>query len=301
MPVRLSNQFRLHFIVFLWGFTGVLGALISLEALQLVFYRMGFAIVALWIWAFFRKKDVRVTPIQLGKYLLAGGIIAIHWVTFFHAIKISNVSVTLACMSSAAVFVSILEPIFYRRKLRLQEILLSLLGVAGLFLIFQFEGDYREGILVALFSAFLAALFSTLNGKFVQNDKAEKISIYELSGGWLLLTLFLAATGELNSGLPSLVGLDILWLLILGTICTAYAFIVSVDVMKELSPFTVTLTINLEPVYGIILALLVFKQEESMTAYFYFGTLIILASVVLNGILKKRGERGKLKFSQDKE
>jgi drug/metabolite transporter (DMT)-like permease len=283
-----SNQLRLHFIVFLWGFTGILGALISLDAFELVFYRMGLAILTLWIWAFWRKKEVRVNPKQLGYYLMAGAVIAVHWVTFFHAIKVSNVSITLSCMSTVAVFVSILEPILYKRPFKLQEILLALLGVAGLVLIFGFESEYRIGIITAVTSAFLAAVFSTVNGLLVRNDSAVKISMYELSGGWLVMVIYLAITGAFQNGLPTLVGLDLLWLMILGTVCTAYAFIVSVDVMRELSPFTVVLTINLEPVYGIILALLIFGSDETMSPFFYLGTLIILVSVVLNGLLNRR-------------
>jgi drug/metabolite transporter (DMT)-like permease len=265
-----------------------LGALISLDAFELVFYRMGLAILTLWIWAFWRKKEVRVNPKQLGYYLMAGAVIAVHWVTFFHAIKVSNVSITLSCMSTVAVFVSILEPILYKRPFKLQEILLALLGVAGLVLIFGFESEYRIGIITAVTSAFLAAVFSTVNGLLVRNDSAVKISMYELSGGWLVMVIYLAITGAFQNGLPTLVGLDLLWLMILGTVCTAYAFIVSVDVMRELSPFTVVLTINLEPVYGIILALLIFGSDETMSPFFYLGTLIILVSVVLNGLLNRR-------------
>ncbi len=288
MPVRPNNLMRLHFIVFLWGFTGILGALISLEALELVFYRMGLAAAILWVWAFWKKKELRIGFTQLSMYLLTGAVIAVHWVTFFHAIKVSNVSVTLACLSSVAVFVSLIEPLVYKRRVRMQEILLSLLGVLGLFLIFQFEGDHREGILYALISAFLAAVFSVLNGKFVQSDASEKISVYELSGGWLVLTVYLLLNGSFQNGPPALQGFDLLWLFILGGICTAYAFIVSVDVMKELSPFTTVLTINLEPVYGIILAQLLFHEKESMTPYFYLGTGIILSSVILNGYLNRK-------------
>jgi drug/metabolite transporter (DMT)-like permease len=249
---------------------------------------MGLAILTLWIWAFWRKKEVRVNPKQLGYYLMAGAVIAVHWVTFFHAIKVSNVSITLSCMSTVAVFVSILEPILYKRPFKLQEILLALLGVAGLVLIFGFESEYRIGIITAVTSAFLAAVFSTVNGLLVRNDSAVKISMYELSGGWLVMVIYLAITGAFQNGLPTLVGLDLLWLMILGTVCTAYAFIVSVDVMRELSPFTVVLTINLEPVYGIILALLIFGSDETMSPFFYLGTLIILVSVVLNGLLNRR-------------
>lgn len=289
--MRLNNQLRLHFIVFLWGFTGVLGELISLQAIELVFYRMGFAILALWLWAVWRKKEVRVGPKALGQYVLAGAVIAIHWITFFHAIKISNVSVTLACMSTAALFVSFLEPLLYRRKLRWTETLLALFGVLGLFLIFRFEGDYRAGIYTAVFSAFLAGIFSTVNGLLVKHDSAAKISIYELTAGWLVLVAILAVQGKLSSGIPALVGWDLVWLIILGTICTAHAFIVSVDVMRELSPFTVTLTINLEPVYGIILALIIFGSDEAMSPYFYVGTAIILISVVLNGVVRRRARK----------
>ena len=160
---------------------------------------MGLAAAILWVWALWKKKGCASGFTQLSMYLLTGAVIAVHWVTFFHAIKVSNVSVTLACLSSVAVFVSLIEPLVYKRRVRMQEILLSLLGVLGLFLIFQFEGDHREGILYALISAFLSPLYSASEWKIRSVRQPEKISVYELSGGWLVLTVYLLLNGSFKT------------------------------------------------------------------------------------------------------
>ncbi len=288
MQLRLSNQGRLHFIVFLWGFTGVLGALISLDALDLVWYRMGIAVLVLAVVFGFFKTPLRIPFKALGFFILAGLIIALHWITFFHAIKISNVSVTLACLSTGAFFTALLEPIAYKRKIKINEVILGGMAMIGISLIFKFERTYSLGILTALFSAFLSALFSVINGIMVKNYEPKTITFYELTGGWLVLSLFLVVIGKFELGLPHLNFKDWVLMLALSTFCTAYAFIVSVDVMKELSPFTVVLTINLEPIYGILLAWLVLGDVEKMSEAFYIGALLILASVGINAYLNVR-------------
>lgn len=290
----LRSQFQLHFIVFIWGFTAVIGALISLDALPLVWYRMSIAVVIVLLYALYKKGiSLKMPPATIARFLVAGLIIALHWLTFFKAIKVSNVSVTLACISTGAFFTSLLEPLFYKRKIIWYEVFLGLLVVAGLYIIFRFEGDYFYGIALALTSAFLSALFSVLNGIYAVKYDSTVISVYELFGGVLFLSLYLLFTGSFDAAFFAVSLNDWFWLMVLGTICTAYAFIVSVQVMKYISPYTVVLTVNLEPVYGIILALLVFKEEERMSWTFYVGAAIILITVILNAILKNYAKNKK--------
>ena len=283
---NLKSYLNLHLIVFVWGFTAILGALISLEALDLVWFRMVFAVIFIALYVFIKKIDLKVTSRVLLKLLILGLIIALHWLTFFKAIKVSNVSVTLACLSTGALFTSILEPFFNKKRIVPYEVLFGLIVVAGLYIIFQVEGNYAEGILLALTSAFLSALFSVMNGQLAKEYNSTLISFYELSGGVLFLSLFLLLSGSFTLDFFTISSSDFIYLLILSSVCTAYAFIASVKVMKHISPYTVMLTINLEPIYGILLAVLIFKEKEQMSPTFYFGALIILATVVANGVVK---------------
>ncbi len=275
------TYFKLHLIVLIYGFTAILGKLIALPALELVWYRMLIAIVTFFIYLKLTKEDLAVSRRTLFQLLGVGVIIAIHWVTFYGAIRLSNISVTLGCFATTALFTSFLEPFFYRKRVNFIEVLIGLIIIAGLYLIFKFETRYALGMFVALVSAFLAGLFSVLNKKLVASHRAVKISFYEMIGGAIALTIYMAATGRGTSA-PILIPTvsDLLYLLILGTVCTAFAHAVQVDVMQHLSAYTVTLTINLEPVYGIVMAFFIFGETERMTAGFYLGTLIILLSVI---------------------
>lgn len=284
----LNSYFLLHLIVFIWGFTAVLGALISLEALPLVWYRMTFATGFIVLFIVFKKIPLKLPTKTIIGLLFAGLIIALHWLTFFKAIKESNISVTLACLSTGAFFTSLLEPIFYKRKIIAYEVLFGLIVIIGLYIIFRVQGNYIYGIILSLSSAFLSALFSVINGKFAVKYDPTIISFYEISGGVLFLSVFLLFTQSFTAAFFTLSLNDLFWLLILSSVCTAYAFIASVGVMKYMSPYTVMLTINLEPIYGIILALLVFNDKEKMSFQFYIGAFIILSTVILNGILKNR-------------
>lgn len=288
---NLKNQFHLHVIVFIWGFTALLGALISLSALPLVWTRILIGVSFVGLYMLLRQSSFRFPVRTKALFLVSGFVIALHWVTFFHAIKISNISITLACLSTGAFFTSILEPIFYKRKIIWYEVVLGCVVVFGLLLIFQFETEYIWGILTALLSALLSASFALINGKLVHRYDALGISFYELLGGLLFLTALLVVTGGFTASHFHFQKFDVLWLLVLGSVCTAYPFIVNIKIMKYLSPYTVMLTINLEPIYGIILALLIFKNEEKMTPAFYLGACIILSTVVLNAYFKNRVKR----------
>ncbi|MCF4102505.1 DMT family transporter [Gillisia sp. M10.2A] len=298
---KLKSYLHFHVIVFIWGFTAVLGALISLNAVPLVWYRMLLASVFILLWIRFKKKSLKVAPKKLLILIVAGLVIAAHWLTFFGAIKVSNVSITLAMLSTGAFFTSILEPIFYKRKFVGYEVLFGLVVIAGLYIIFNVETDYFWGILLGLLSAFLSAVFTMINGKLVHHAAPSVISFYELLTGalgisvYLLIVTFLGDGSKgFNAAFFSISLSDWGYLFILASVCTAYAFIASVAVMKHLSPYTVMLTINLEPVYGILLAFLVFGSDEKMSPQFYYGAAIILATVILNGYLKTKRKINKI-------
>jgi drug/metabolite transporter (DMT)-like permease len=295
---KLFNYLHLHLIVFIWGFTAVIGALISIEAIPLVWFRMLLATGFVALFIGYRKIGLSFSKKTLAGFLLAGAIIAAHWLAFFGAIKVSNVSVTLAIMSTGAFFTSLLEPLFYKRKIIGYEVFFGLIVVVGLYVIFEVETEYVTGILLALCASFLGALFSVINGKFAVKYNASAISFYELGFGMLCISVYLAINGNFTATFFVLSASDWLYLLLLASVCTAYAFIASVHVMKWISPYTVMLTINLEPVYGIILALLILGDAENMSPQFYYGAAIILVTVVLNGIIKTRLERKNERFSR---
>ncbi|APQ18378.1 DMT family transporter [Maribacter hydrothermalis] len=285
---RILNLIHLHFIVFIWGFTAILGKLITIDSLPLVWIRMGLATLFITIYILIAKFSLKVSK-KTFFWLLGGGIVvALHWVTFFLAIKVSTVSVALAMMSTGAFFTALMEPFWYGRKIIGYEILFGLLVVVGLYLIFKVETQYVYGMVIALISAFLAATFALINGKLVQNHRPSVISFYELGVGVIFLSIILILKGDWNMSLIALPKMDWVYLLILALICTAYAFIASVKIMRVLTPYTVMLTTNLEPVYGILLAWLIFGSEEKMKPMFYVGALIILSTVIANGILKQR-------------
>lgn len=300
MKTNFQYQMALHFTVLVWGFTGILGDLISISALPLVWYRMLLASITLFFYLKFVKAELILNRKTILALLGTGMITALHWFTFFHAIKISNVSVALACLSSGALFAALIEPIAFKRKIRAYELILGIFVIGGLYTIFYFEGDqYFWGIVTAITSAFLASLFATINGKFIQRIRPGVISFYEMLGGWILVSVYLLFDGSLFQGsFFQISGTDWTYLIILATICTAFAFVIGVRVMKQLSPYTVVLSTNMEPIYGIILALLINGEKEHMSAEFYYGTLGIISAILINGYLKKRRNKKATALSQ---
>ena len=289
MPkTNLNNYLHLHFLVFIWGFTAILGALISVDAIPLVWYRMLFAVVFILIYFIIKKKSLKTSPKALLQFLFTGIIIALHWIAFFSAIKVANVSIALVAMSTGALFTSLIEPLFFKRKLILLELIFGLIVIAGLYLIFNVESQYTLGIIYALIASFLSALFTVLNGLYIKQHEAEVITFYQLLFGVGFITVFLLLTSGFSIQDFTLKNSDIFYLLILSSICTAYAFVVSVRIMKYLTPYTVMLTINLEPVYGIILAVLFFGEKEKMSPQFYIGAIVIVITVIINGIFKNK-------------
>lgn len=281
------NTLILHFTVLIWGFTGVLGELISVSALHLVWYRVGIAAVALLLYFMFVRKPFVVSVAKMLRFMLVGIIVGLHWVFFFHSIKISTVSVTLVTLSSVTLFTAILEPLINRKRISISDIGIGLVIIIGIYFIFKFEFQYFWGIFFGLLCALLASIFSILNAKMVKIDDPTVITFYEMIGAGIGVSVIIGFTD--GFGKHMLLGsTDLLYLLLLGVFCTAFAYVLGVAVMRELSAFTVALTVNLEPIYGIILALLIFGEKETMSAGFYMGAVIVLSAVFVYPYVKSK-------------
>ena len=284
---NLKHYLHLHFLVFIAGFTAILGEAISLSSIALVWHRMLIALVLTFLFLLYYRYNLKINLKDFFKFSLAGIIIALHWITFFEAIEQSNISITLAMFSTGAFFASLIEPIFFKRKVRPVEIILGFIVICGVFIILQANISSFIGVLLGIISALLASLFSVLNGKLVQDNNPFLISFYEFSSGVIFILLYLTFSGNLiDLNIETFFSYDYLYVFILGSICTAYAFIASIHILKFLSPYTLVLTYNLEPVYGIILAIFIFPETEKMEFSFYIGTLIIISTIIINSILK---------------
>jgi drug/metabolite transporter (DMT)-like permease len=283
---NFKSYLNLHLIVFIWGFTAVLGELISIRDASLVWYRMLLAGIFLFGYILLTGKKLILPAKAAMQLILVGLLIAIHWIFFFRAIDVSNVSVTLAMFSTGAFFASILEPIFYKRKMLWYEILFGLIIVACLCLIMNVEIKYLEGMVCALFSVFMGVVFTIFNGKLTQKYDPTVISLYEFFAGFFFVSLYLLYAGRFSAGFFQISMNDWMLLIVLSSVCTAYAFTASINVMRKLSPYTVMLTTNLEPVYGIFLAYFIIGDSEQMSLPFYIVSGVILLTVVANGGVK---------------
>lgn len=284
---RLKNYLHLHFLVFIAGFTAILGELISIGSIPLVWFRMLIAGILMFVYIRLIRLKIKISKKTMLQFFGAGVIIALHWITFFEAIKQSNISITLAMFSTGAFFASFIEPLIYRRKIIWFEIFFGLVVVVGVFLITQSEIKYINGILLGISSALFSTLFAVINGKFIEKHSATVISFYEFISGVAFITLFiLIFKGGFSVEFFMLSSSDWVYLLILASICTAYAFIGAVQVMKYISPYTVVLSYNLEPIYGITLALILFPETETMSPQFYYGAILILLTVLTDGVVK---------------
>jgi drug/metabolite transporter (DMT)-like permease len=287
-----KNLIILHFTVFVWGFTGILGALITISAVQLVWYRVLIAFLSLFLYFKFNKTDFKVDTKTLIKLVCTGAIVGGHWILFFAAIKLSTVAVTLVCLSSITLFTAIFEPIINKKSISKLEILAGLLIISGIVLIFKFEGRYTKGIIAGLVSAVCASLFSIINSRQVQKQQAPVIAFYELSGAFVWISIYLFITSGYTRAML-LKPADIGYLVLLGTVCTSLAYVAGVSVMRELSAFRVALITNLEPVYGIIMSFIFFGDMNKMTLGFWGGALLILSTIFLYPVAQKQIARHK--------
>ena len=288
MRTRTQAVWLLHFTVFLWGFTGIFGKLIQQGTLHLVYTRTIIAALGLAVAAIVMRRSLSWRTPKLGIYLLTGLIITGHWITFYGAIKISTASIAAACLSTSTVFTALMEPFWFKRRVRLYEVVLGLIVIGALLLIFGLETDNRWGIVVGVISALLSAWFNIINAVLVHKDDPVRISFYEIASVAVVMGLGLLVMGDLPPPLWELPSSDIIYHLLLGLVCTSLSFVTGILVMRKLSAFTVMLTVNLEPVYTILIALLIWGEEERMRTGSYLGLALILACLFVNGWFQRR-------------
>lgn len=286
-----KDYLTLHFIVLIWGFTAILGLLIEIPSVEVVFFRTFIASIGLWILLKFWKRPLKINSQKHIWVILGTGVlIAAHWILFFLSARISNASVCLAGMATCSLWTSLIEPLSQKRKIKRFEVLLSIVAFIGIGVIFNVEFDYLSGLLTAVLSAFIASVFTVINGRLTKTYDPYVITFYEMVGACLATVAFFPIYSgffvdrlSLNPSVS-----DWVYLAVLAIICTVYAYSISVELMKRLSAFSINLVVNLEPVYGIILALIIFGDSEEMSPGFYVGTLLILTSVLLYPLLNRR-------------
>ena len=287
-----KSYFKLHFLVILWGFTAILGLVIKLSFIEVVFYRTLFSFLALAIILQVSRIGFFIRPKEILKLLLTGVIISFHWLLFFGAARYSNASVSLIGLSTTALWTSLLEPIVHKRKISAIEIIFGRAVIAGLYVIYNDDFTYGIGLLMSLASALFAALFTVINYGFIRKYNSISITFYEMIGAWLATIPFLWIMHDPGNSLLSLPTLtDTGYLLILALVCTVYANSVAINLLKEFSAFSSNLIINMEPVYGILLALLIFGESERMNTSFYLGALSIIAAVFIYPIILRKFKR----------
>ncbi len=283
--------FRLHLIVFLWGFTAILGKLIHANAEILVFYRMLFAAICLFVYIrVFRKDSIKVSRKVFFQLAAIGFSMALHWYCFFHSIKISNVSIALSCLSLSTLFASIMEPVIFKRKIDISEVIMGVVIVACILMIFKTEFQYKEGIFYGVLCAIFGTIFSVFNGKMFGKTSSGNIIFYEIFSGWFLLVLFYLFSGQIFE-INEISYRDLALIALLASVFTAFPMLESVNLMKYISPFTLILTVNLEPVYGIILAFFIFGESEHMSPVFYIASGVMILAIIVNGLIKAKKQK----------
>ncbi len=287
LPV-ISNLLKMHITVFIWGFTGVFGDLISISALPLVWFRVVISAIFVWIFIYIRNKSLFLPLKQIIYLLFIGLILGIHWLCFYYAIKTSTVGLAVVCLSAQTLFTALLEPIMCYNKLSRIDIIIGIIIIIGMSIIFHFECKYYLSIIIGIFAALLASIFTILNIYQIKNNSASVICFYEMLGGAIGLTaiiIYLNITNSLFILSYSLI--DIIYILILSIIFTALPQIISIHVMHELSPYTIMLLSSLEPIYSILIALLILGSQEQMTLGFYLGSILIILAIFIHPFVKK--------------
>ncbi len=283
---KTKSIINLHIVIFIWGFTSILGRLISIDSFSIVWYRMLLASLFIYIYFIFHKKNIfNVNIKSLGYFSLGGLLISIHWLLLFYSIKISSVSIAVSMLSTGAIMMSVIDPLIKKKKILYYQFFLGIIVTLGVFVIFFSEKDSLNGIVFGLFAAFLSVLFTILNKKLVNEYNPNTITFYEIFSGFIFLSFYSLIFNKFSIQFFNLSLDDFLWLIILSSICTAFAFTYSVKIMKHISPYTFMISINLEPIYAIALSILIFKEKELLSFNFYIGAFIILISVFINGLL----------------
>ena len=271
----------------MWGFTGILGKLIHLDALLIVWHRLWIAALALAVYMYFTKKMIFPKGKTLSWTIVVGLVVALHWLTFYTAIQMSTASLGILCLSTTTLHVTWLEPLMMRKRFSKIEFAMGLLVIGGIYFVaHDFKGEELTALGFGLVSALCAGIFSVANGKLAQQTQTPGLSLTEFTTGFVALSLFFISQGKLNLELFQMTVSDFSWLLFLGVLCTSFAFLATVNIVKQLGAFSVALSINLEPIYTIILAIILLKEHKLLQTSFYWGAAMILMVVLANGIWK---------------
>ncbi len=276
---------KMHLAVFLWGFTGILGRAIELEAFPLVWYRVLLSSLFFLILLLIRKEKLKVSVKELVRFALIGAVIAVHWCCFYGAIKYANASIALVCLATAGIFTSIIEPFFLKSKFNFKEMIIGLIALIGMYFIYRFEFEYAIGIGMGVLAAVLSSLFTVMNKKIVDSYSPRLVAFYEIFFGFLFLSILIPIY---TSYFPTVrftpSNMDWVWLLVLSLFCTVWGQALALEALKKLSSFTTVLMVNLEPVYGIILAIIFYQENKDLGWGFVIGMLLIGGSVAIHSI-----------------
>ena len=284
MGSRVQSLLLLHGVVVIFGFTGILGKLISIEAEPLVFWRVTLGGVTTALYLFLRRQWTAWTARDVVRVGAVGWIVAAHWVTFFASIKASSVGLALTMLATAPLFIGFIEPLVYKRRLAWREVAVAAVVFAGISMVFEAEKDQTLGMALGLTSAFLAAVFSTVNGVLVRKHDPVNMSAVEVLAAGLGMAVWLLATGELGAAVLHVPDSDWVWIVLLAVVATSFAFMVSIQVLKQLTPFESAMAINLEPIYAIALAYVLFGERFSPG--FYLGAFLVIGAVFLDTALR---------------
>ena len=275
-------------MVLILGFTGIFGKLISLNTIELVWYRMLIAFITLFTFLAFKKELTKIKKKDFFGLLFVGSLVAVHWFFFFESIKVSNVSVAVVCLSTASFFSAMIEPFFLKRKPKLYEYLLAIVVFVTLFLMLEAETKYTMGYIYGIIASFLGTLFTLYNAKYINRLEASKITMVEMLAGVIIFSMLMLINKEIGISNLKININDFVYLFLLGTICTAAVFVWMVEIMKYISPYSLIMAINLEPIYSIVLALIIFSESEHMNLSFYIGASVIILVVFLESYLKNK-------------
>ncbi len=288
---HLLKKYKLtavHLMVVILGFTGILGKIISLDTIHLVWYRMGIAFLSLAIFLLFKKQLFSISRKNFFEILGVGALVTIHWLCFFESIKTSTVSVAVVCLATASFFSALIEPIFFKRKLLAYEVIMGIVVVLALAFVMGTDSQYLLGYFYGIMAALFGTLFTLFNAKYIKQVGAAQITMIEMLAGVIIISFLLIFQKDYTV-FNSIISInDLIYLLILGVLCTAAVFVWMTEIMRHITPFSLIMAINLEPIYSIILALLIFGNNEIMSTSFYIGSSIVIGIVFLEGYLKNK-------------
>jgi len=298
---------QMHLAVLLWGFTGILGRAIDLEASVIVWYRMLFTALIILGIILYRRQWVTIPGKDMRLVTWVGCLMGLHWVAFYGSIKLANASIALICLSSASIFTTLVHTLVYKTKPNLKEIAIGLIALAGVLLMYFVPHsnepatgeisslkDKNAGIILGVIAAIISAVFTILNKRIAGKYPVRMIVFYEMGTGWLLISLLLPFQFIFQPDIslkPSV--LDLIWLLILAFFCTVWAQSLALSALQKITSFTATLSVNLEPVYGVILAFLLFQENKELHWDFYAGMGMILFSVLLQMYFLLRSQKSR--------